>query len=92
MAINAYGTDFWIGRVFRSKDSRELWRHVVIADMRNGRARCHNLLVGEPKKVNSRGTWISFKTLATRWENCPADKCFCKNTAEIQSQRDAEVA
>lgn len=78
MAVNAYGTDFWISRVFRSRDSREPWRHVVITDMRNGRAKCHNLLMGEQGKMSSRGTWISFKGLATRWKTCDNDACFCK--------------
>jgi hypothetical protein len=88
MATNAYGTDFWIGRVFQSKDKREEWRHVVITNMRNGRDECHNLIYGEPKKMDSRGTWISFKTLATRWQNCPASECWCKerNAPELREE------
>lgn len=76
MATNAYGMDFWVGRIFRSKDSRELWRHVVIADIRNGRAKCHTLIVNERGKMVKRGTWISLKGLATRWENCREPNCY----------------
>lgn len=82
MALNAYGRDFWIGAVFRSKDSREDWRHVIITEMRNGRAKCHNLLYCEPRKMSSRGTWIGFKGLATRWEPCPFAECWCKAKPE----------
>lgn len=78
MATNAYGVDFWIGRVFLTKDQREQGRHVVIADMRNGRAKCHRLLHGEPGRMNSRGSWISLKGLATRWKTCDVTGCWCK--------------
>lgn len=80
MALNAYGTDFWIGRIFRSKDSREEWRHVVITDLRGGAAKCHNLITGEPGKMNSRGTWIALKSLANRWKTCDVAECYCKET------------
>ncbi len=78
MATNAYDTDFWIGRVFRSRDSRETWRHVIIVEIRNGRAKCHTMLYQEPGKMNSRGSWISLKSLATRWQTCPFAECWCK--------------
>jgi hypothetical protein len=81
MATNAYGQDFWIGKVFQSKDKRDGWRHVVIADIKNGRAKCHRLLYGELTKMNSRGSWISLKGLATRWEPCHEGSCgYCKGT------------
>jgi hypothetical protein len=64
MATNAYGQDFWIGKVFQSKDKRDGWRHVVIADIKNGRAKCHRLLYGELTKMNSRGSWISLKGIS----------------------------
>jgi len=78
MALNAFGRDFFIGAVFRSKDLREDWRHVIITDMRNGRAKCHNLLYGEPRKMTTRGSWIGLKNLATRWQTCPVADCWCK--------------
>jgi hypothetical protein len=40
MATNAFGQDFWIGKVFQSKDKRDGNRYVVIADIKNGRAKC----------------------------------------------------
>lgn len=83
MATNAYGQDFWVGKVFQSKDKRDGWRHVVIADIRNGHAKCHRLLYGEPGKMNSRGSWISLKGLATRWYPCMDGSCsYCKGTAQ----------
>lgn len=82
MATNAYGVDFWIGRIFRSKDPREEWRHVVIAEIRGGAAKCHNLLTGEAGKMNSRGSWISLKGLATRWKNCEVPDCYCKEVRD----------
>jgi hypothetical protein len=78
MATNAYGQDFWVGRIFRSKDTRELLRHVVIADIKNGRAMCHTLIYGESGKMLSRGSWISLKGLASRWQTCSTENCFCK--------------
>lgn len=75
MATNAYGQDFWIGKVFQSKDKRDGWRHVIIADIKNGRAKCHRLLYGETGKMNSRGSWISLKGLASRWEVCHEGSC-----------------
>lgn len=84
MATNAYGVDFWVGRIFRSKDPREEWRHVVIAEIQGGAAKCHNLLTGETGKMNSRGSWISLKGLATRWKNCAVPDCYCKGDEESQ--------
>lgn len=78
MATNAYGSDFWIGRIFRSKDPREAWRHVVIADIKGSTAKCHNLLTGEPGKMNSRSSQISLKGLARRWKPCDDAECYCK--------------
>lgn len=78
MATNAYGVDFWIGRIFRSKDPREEWRHVVVAEIRGSVAKCHTLLTSESGKMNSRGSWISLKGLATRWKTCPNAECYCK--------------
>lgn len=75
MATNAFGVDFWIGRVFRSKDKREEWRHVIIADIRGGAAKCHNLIYGSPGKMNSHFSWISLKALATRWTTCKEGTC-----------------
>jgi hypothetical protein len=59
------------------------WRHpnVVIADIKRGRAKCHNLIYGEPKKMSSRGSWISFKGLAIRWQTCTTAECWCKGVA-----------
>lgn len=91
MATNAYGTDFWIGKILRSKDKRELWRHVVVTDIRNGRAKCHRLLLGEPSKMNSRGSWISLKGLATRWRHCEDAECYCKAEPLTTNPSDGEV-
>ncbi len=82
MATNAHGIDYWVGRVFRSKDQREDWRHVVITDIRHGRAKCHNLIYGEPRKMSNRGTWISLKGLASRWKNCEIKDCYCKQIVQ----------
>lgn len=82
MATEAYGQDFWIGRVLLSKDSREPWRHVVIAEMRGAYAKCHTLLVGESGKMTKRGSWISLKGLAKRWQSCANTECFCKQGRE----------
>lgn len=82
MATNAYGVDFWIGRIFRSKDPREQWRHVVIADIKGAHAKCHTLITGEPGKMHSRSSLISLKGLATRWKNCEAPDCYCKEARD----------
>lgn len=79
MATNAYGTDFWIGRIFISRDNREKWRHVAIADIRNGRAKCYTLLYRDEDgkvKMHSRGSWISLKSLAQRWRGNGNCSCF----------------
>lgn len=81
MATEAYGKDFWVGKILRSKDSREPWRHIVINDIRNGRAKCHNLILSEDgTKLRqwTRGSMISLKSLATRWEHCGVADCWCK--------------
>lgn len=95
MATEAYGVDFWIGKILRSKDSRELWRHVVISDMRNGRAKCHNLIVSEDGHGLSmwkRGSMISLKSLAKRWEPCRNPECFCKRKSDGEASVQAETA
>lgn len=86
MATEAYGQDFWVGRILISKDTRELWRHVIIADILHARggakAKCHNLLIpaeGEKVKMWKRGSMISLKSLAKRWRHCPNKECFCKS-------------
>lgn len=78
MATEAYGMDFWVGKILRSKDSREPWRHIVITDLSGGRAECHTLIVGKSGKMLNRGSRISLKNLATRWEHCPDAECYCK--------------
>jgi hypothetical protein len=86
MATEAYGVDFWIGKILRSKDSRELWRHVIINDIRGGRAKCHNILLNEGGNGLSqwkRGSWISLKSLAKRWKHCDDTECFCKTLKEV---------
>lgn len=88
MATEAYGVDFWIGKILRSRDARELNRHVVINDIRNGRAKCHNILLnekGDGLSQRQRGSMISLKSLAKRWKTCSDAECFCKIT-----QRKAE--
>lgn len=70
MATNAYGRDFWVGQVWRSKDARELTRHVYITDIQNGKAIC-SVYILATKEIYKRKTRISLKTLATRWELCP---------------------
>lgn len=82
MATNAFGMDFWIGRGLRSKDRRDNGRHVVIAEIKGSRAKCHRLLLGEPGKMSSRGSWISLKGLATRWEHCQVKDCWCSVNQE----------
>jgi hypothetical protein len=69
MATNAYGQDFYVGQVFHSKDKREEWRHVIIADIRRLVAACqtHSPRTGQ---TWSRKTRISLKGLAERWEPC----------------------
>lgn len=78
MATEAYGMDFWVGKILRSKDKRELGRHIVITDLGGSRAECHTLIVGEPGKMINRGSRISLKSLATRWEHCRDAECYCK--------------
>jgi hypothetical protein len=81
LATEAYGVNFWIGKILRSKDTRELWRHVVINEIRGGHAKCHNILLNESGNGLSqwrRGSWISLKLLAKRWEHCKVADCFCK--------------
>lgn len=73
MSLSAHGKDFWIGQRFHSKDKRELGRHVVIADLRGARAKCHGLIFGEPDRMYKRGSMIALKNLATRWEQCTAE-------------------
>jgi hypothetical protein len=83
MSTNAYGKDFWIGQVWHSKDKRESARHVVIGDIRSGRAKCHRLHF--PNDAAKRGSLISLKNLATRWEQCSPDTwaaCAMKRMAE----------
>lgn len=93
MSLNAYNTDFWIGRIFISKDSRETWRHVAISEMRGGRAKCHTLLYRDEDgqvKMNKRGSWISFKSLATRWQGngrCRCLLCVAPTTEPEQKGR-----
>lgn len=77
--MEAYGVDFWIGKILRSRDSRELNRHVVISEIRSGRAKCHNLLADG--RMWKRGSMISLKSLAKRWEHCKDANCFCKTQA-----------
>lgn len=75
MSTNAFGQDFWIGKRFHSKDPREAWRHVVITDIRNGKAKCHVLLRPfSDNKMNSRGTMISLKGLSDRWKPCSSEQ------------------
>jgi hypothetical protein len=89
MVTNAYGQDFWIGKIFQSKDKRDGWRHVIIQDIRNGRAKCYRLLYGEPGKMSSRSTTISLKGLAQRWEPCHEGSCsHCGGKqAQVAAQR-----
>lgn len=83
MATNAYGMDFYIGRVLRSKDKRDNGRHVIIADLKNGKAKCHRLILGSPGKMNSHSSRISLKTLATRFEHCRVEDCgYCATSAK----------
>lgn len=86
MATNAFEIDFWIGRVFRSKDRRELGRHVIISDIKGSRAKCHNLINnGEERPTMwQRGSMISLKSLAQRWQTCPDQDCYCKGMKETQ--------
>lgn len=59
MSLNAYNTDFWIGRVFISKDSRETWRHVRISEIKGHRAKCHTLLYrDEDGQVKMNKAWF----------------------------------
>ena len=80
MATKAYGMDFWVGKILRSKDKRESWRHVVITDLSGSYAECHVLLMGEPGKMHSRSSQISLKGLATRWQHCPDAECYLQDT------------
>lgn len=92
MAAEAYGRDFWVGAIFRSKDSRDGRRHVVITDIRNGRAKCHNL-IAYAKTMHKRGTWIGLKGLATRWVFCNGKDCaFCATRQDAEPTKAGERA
>jgi hypothetical protein len=92
MATNAYGQDFYVGQIFHSKDKREEWRHVVIADIRGGIATCqtHSPRTGQ---TWTRKNQISLKGLASRWETCNTTRpcVYCAPPINA-SERDAETS
>lgn len=71
MALNAHGRDFWVGQVWRSKDTRDWERHVIIQDLRPLVAVCHTLLFPlSDRKMLKRSTRINLKQLTKRWTLC----------------------